>query len=44
MTKEERKETWKNWDEIMPAADKLARVAAVLETTVEALLSDGEWE
>lgn len=30
------------WDEIMPAADKLARVARVLHTTVEALLADPE--
>ncbi|MCR4712270.1 MAG: helix-turn-helix transcriptional regulator [Clostridia bacterium] len=30
------------WDEIMPAADKLARVARVLHTTVEELLADPE--
>lgn len=30
------------WDETMPAADKLARVARVLHTTVEELLQDPE--
>ncbi len=30
------------WDETMPAADKLARVARVLHTTVEELLADPE--
>lgn len=30
------------WDETMPAADKLARVARVLHTTVEDLLADPE--
>ena len=27
------------WDEVIPAADKLARVARVLDTTSEALLA-----
>ena len=30
------------WDDSMPAADKLARVARVLQTTVEELLADPE--
>lgn len=32
--------TMAKWDETMPAADKLARVAKVLHTTVEALLQE----
>ena len=32
------------WDETMPAADKLARVAKVLHTTVEDLLTDDREE
>lgn len=32
--------TMAKWDETMPAADKLARVARVLHTTVEALLQE----
>lgn len=34
--------TMAKWDETMPAADKLARVARVLHTTVEELLADPE--
>lgn len=34
--------TMAKWDETMPAADKLARVAKVLHTTVEELLADPE--
>lgn len=32
--------TMAKWDETMPAADKLARVAKVLHTTVEELLQE----
>lgn len=34
--------TMNRWDRCMPAADKLARVAKVLEITVEELLADPE--